>query len=253
MNRAPVVREVPLSAIETPIGGTSHGVEALAASVRALGLLDSLILAETEEERFRVVAGKRRLGALRLLGCETTTARVYPIGTEPLHLELVAVASNDHRVPVALGERASAVARLVREFDLSPEVLAERLGRSAAWVGRLLVVAQCTGLVREAVDRHLLTNPSSFFYFRSLPEQHQVRLFNEALHHTRPISEGECREAFNKRLRSPHPKDRVLLNLTFSQIQALAELLGVGNVPDTEIKNAVRRKLEKRCESLAAA
>ena len=59
--------------------GADTGIEELAANIKALGLLQNLQVRETESGKFEVVAGKRRLAALKRLAKEKAIAKTEDI------------------------------------------------------------------------------------------------------------------------------------------------------------------------------
>lgn len=120
------------------------GIGELAASIQAHGLLQSLVVREANNGRYAVVAGGRRLRALRQLAkakCIERNAsipcRVVP-ADEASELSL---AENVVRTNMHPADEIEAFARLADEGD-GPEAIAARFGVSATHVIRRLKLAR---------------------------------------------------------------------------------------------------------------
>src|SRR5439155_3856145 len=100
---------------------------ALVDSVRRHGILQPIVVSETLDG-YRLIAGERRVRAAELAGLERIPAIVRP-ADDHAQLEL-ALVENLQRADLAPLEEASAFRRLVDEFGLSHEEVAERMGRS---------------------------------------------------------------------------------------------------------------------------
>ncbi|RYD84322.1 MAG: hypothetical protein EOP84_05795, partial [Verrucomicrobiaceae bacterium] len=76
-------------------------VSALAASINSHGLLQNLAVAATEGGKFSVVAGGRRLAALKMLAKNGAIAKNFPVPCQVVgedHAAETSLAENIHRV-----------------------------------------------------------------------------------------------------------------------------------------------------------
>jgi ParB family chromosome partitioning protein len=122
-------------------------IEDLAASIREHGLLQPLVVRPDPDdgERYLLVAGHRRMAAMRLLAERTepaTTARI-PVLVRNEHADqayVLALVENLQREDLSPREEAEALGRLVRERRWTTRQVAAAVYRSQAYVSRRLRV-----------------------------------------------------------------------------------------------------------------
>jgi len=127
-----------------------EALEALARSIREVGVLQPIVVRRVEEG-YELVAGERRLRAARMAGLATVPAILRTSDdTEALREALI---ENIHRQDLAPLEQASAFQELQDELGVTQEDLAKRLGHSRPHVAntiRLLnLPAEVQGLLGE--------------------------------------------------------------------------------------------------------
>ena len=128
------------------------GIGELAASIQAHGLLQSLVVREADKGRYAVVAGGRRLRALRQLAKTKCIERNAPIPCRIVPADEAAelsLAENVVRTNMHPADEIEAFARLTEEGD-GPEAIAARFGVSAAHVARRLKLARVSPRLIEA-------------------------------------------------------------------------------------------------------
>ena len=102
MQTIPLTQLVP-SAQNVRKTGTKDGIEALAASIAAHGLLQNLQVRPAKGGSYEVVAGGRRLAALKLLAKQKQIAADYPVPCRALDGEdatEISLAENEMRLPM---------------------------------------------------------------------------------------------------------------------------------------------------------
>jgi ParB family chromosome partitioning protein len=112
----------------------------LVESVRAHGILQPLV-ARKRGRQYELIAGERRLMAARQAGLATVPMAVRE-ATDREMLEL-ALVENLQRESISAAEAAEAYARLINEFEMTQEEVAQRVGKSRATVSntvRLLML-----------------------------------------------------------------------------------------------------------------
>jgi DNA modification methylase len=125
---------------------TLKGVEELAGSIARIGQLNAIIL----DKENNLIAGRRRLEALRLLGRETILARYFE-ALDTSEKRLVELDENLRRVDLSWQENAAAVLELhelqtARSPTWSQGDTAEYCGLSAATVSNSILVGQALRL-----------------------------------------------------------------------------------------------------------
>jgi ParB family chromosome partitioning protein len=164
----------------------------LAESIRAVGVLQPVLLRPTGEGTYELIAGERRWRAARRVGLQSIPALVRETAdTQSLEQALV---ENVHRSDLNPMEEAAAYQQLIEDFSMTHEQVAIRVGRSRASVTNTLRLLQLPPsvqrLVRDrALDmghaRALLASPDRAFQEalakRASAEGLSVRVVEEAV------------------------------------------------------------------------
>ena len=111
------------------------GLQELAASIRAYGILQPLTVRRTEKG-YQLIAGERRLRAARLAGLREVPCLVARVDEQDAGM--LALIENLQRRDLDCFEEAAAIARLIHRYGLSQEQAAEKLGRSQSAVANKL-------------------------------------------------------------------------------------------------------------------
>jgi len=115
-----------------------QSVRQLADEIRAVGLLNPITV-RREGQQYVVVAGHRRLAALRLLGATHVQANVIDGNAQlTAGARLIENLARENLSPV---EEARAVYRMIEQGSQTPDELAARLNRSVQWVNHRLALA----------------------------------------------------------------------------------------------------------------
>jgi ParB family transcriptional regulator, chromosome partitioning protein len=108
----------------------------LADSIRALGILQPLLVRDLGNATFELVAGERRLRAARLAGLESVP--VMTVETDDRGSLERALVENLHREDLNPIEEAEGYRQLIEEAHLTQEELGQRLGRSRVTITNAL-------------------------------------------------------------------------------------------------------------------
>jgi ParB family chromosome partitioning protein len=127
-------------------------IAALAASIQSQGVLQPLLVrpSKTRPEAFELVAGERRLRALKLLGWPQVPVVIRDIPDDGL-LE-AALVENLQREPLTPMEEAEAYRNLLDIHGYTQERLAERLGRDRTTVANMVRLLALPPSLREDLD-----------------------------------------------------------------------------------------------------
>jgi ParB family chromosome partitioning protein len=126
----------------------------LADSIRAQGVLQPLLVRQTGED-FELIAGERRLRAAKLAGLFKIPVMVKDIADESL-LEL-SIIENIQRQDLNPIEEAEAYQRLLEEFGLTQEQIAERVGKNRSTVANFIRLNQLSPDIKASVRDGLLS------------------------------------------------------------------------------------------------
>ena len=130
------------------------GLQELAASIRAYGILQPLTVRRMEKG-YQLIAGERRLRAARIAGLREVPCLVARVDEQDAGM--LALIENLQRRDLDCFEEAAAIARLIHRYGLSQEQAAEKLGRSQSAVANKLRLLRLTEPVREGLRKAGLT------------------------------------------------------------------------------------------------
>ena len=108
----------------------------LAESIRAQGLMQPILARSTAGGRYEIIAGERRWRASQLAGLRDIPVLVKDVGDEvALKMALIENIQREDLNPL---EEAQGLQRLINEFDMTHQGVAEAVGRSRAAVSNIL-------------------------------------------------------------------------------------------------------------------
>ena len=121
----------------------------LAASIRAQGLMQPLLVRAVDRDSYELIAGERRWRAAQMAGLAEVPALVREVPDEAaLALSLI---ENIQREDLNAMEEAAGVQRLVDEFGMTHERAADAIGRSRSATTNLLRLLKLAKPVQEMV------------------------------------------------------------------------------------------------------
>ena len=121
----------------------------LTASIRELGVLQPILVRQISDDRYAMIAGERRWRAAKRAGLQFIPVIVRQVNDE-LTLEH-ALVENLHRDDLNPLEEAAAYQQLVEDFDLTQEEVAHKVGKSRSAVANLLRLFQLPPQVQRLV------------------------------------------------------------------------------------------------------
>ena len=124
-------------------------LENLAGSIREHGVIQPLIVSPGKNGIYVLIAGERRLQASRKAGLKTVPV-VIRHATDQQLLEL-ALIENLQRADLNAIEEAEAYQNLAKEFRMSHETIAERVGKSRVAVTNTLRLLDASAAVKQAL------------------------------------------------------------------------------------------------------
>ena len=154
------LQEVPLAEVRpNPFQPRKEfGEEALSSlvdSIRAVGVLQPVLLRPLEGGGFELIAGERRCRAARRAGLQTIPALVQDV-SDATSLEQ-ALIENIQREQLNVLDEAAAYQQLIEEFSLTHDEVARRVGRSRVAVTNALRLFQLPLPVQRLVRDERLT------------------------------------------------------------------------------------------------
>ena len=153
-------------------------LENLAASIREHGVIQPLIVSPGKNGVFTLIAGERRLQAARKAGLKTVPV-VIRHATDQQLLEL-ALIENIQRADLNAIEEAEAFQHLAKEFKLSHETIAARVGKSRSAVTNTMLLLDSPAAVKQAIVDGRITEGHARA-MRTLPVKAQEDLLKQII------------------------------------------------------------------------
>ena len=113
-----------------------EALQELAASIRAQGVMQPIVLRSVGENRYEIIAGERRWRATQLAGLDKIPCVIKEVNDEAA--VAMSLIENIQREDLNPMEEALALQRLIEEFDLTHQQVAEAVGKSRAAVSNFL-------------------------------------------------------------------------------------------------------------------
>lgn len=115
---------------------SSQALEELASSIKAQGIIQPIVVRKVGEQSFEIIAGERRWRAAKQAELSTVPCLVKEVADEAAIA--IALIENIQREDLNAMEEAIALQRLLNEFDLTHQEVADAVGKSRTTVSNLL-------------------------------------------------------------------------------------------------------------------
>ena len=129
---------------------SQDALEELANSIRAQGVIQPIVVRPLGEQSFEIIAGERRWRASQLARLEVVPCIVKDVPDEAA--VAIALIENIQREDLNAIEEAVALQRLLTEFELTHQQVAEAVGKSRTTVTNLLRLNQLNDDVKRFVE-----------------------------------------------------------------------------------------------------
>lgn len=164
-------------------------LEELAASIREYGVLQPLLVKPLTEGKYELIAGERRLRASKLAGLKTVPVLVRSAGPQN-SLEL-ALIENVQREDINALECARAYRRLIDEFDLTQEQVAERVGKSRTTIANTVRLLKLPRKIQEGLEAGRISEGHARALLAFETEPQQLAVYEQILDRGLTVREVE--------------------------------------------------------------
>ena len=133
---------------------SEEALAALADSIREHGVLQPIVVV-AEGNKYKIVAGERRYRASKMAGLEKIPAIIRTLDAQnQLELSIIEKAQREDLNAIVM---ATAYAKLKNQFNLQPEEIAKRVGKSTSSVINTMRLLNLPDEVKHAMVEHKLT------------------------------------------------------------------------------------------------
>lgn len=148
------VDEIVANKFQPRVEFNDDALEDLMESIKQFGVLQPILVRRLNKE-YELIAGERRLRASKLAGLDTIPAIIR----EYTDTEITAIAliENLQREDLTAIEEALAYSKLLTEFGLTQEELAQKVGRSRSHIANFIRLLNLPSKIQQYVSRGTLS------------------------------------------------------------------------------------------------
>ncbi len=151
---------------------SQKSLEELAESIKEVGLIQPITVRRAGVNGYELVAGERRLRASKMAGLETIPAII--ITSSEKDSAVMAMIENLQREDLHYLEEAKGYLALIRDYGLTQEELAKRIGKSQSTIANKIRLLRLSDEIKNALIKNNLTERHARCLLR-LPEE-ELRL-----------------------------------------------------------------------------
>lgn len=161
----------------------------LAASIKEFGVLQPLLVRPLTEGQYELIAGERRLRASKLAGLKTVPVLIRSANSQ-VSLEL-AIIENVQREDINALESAKAYRRLMDEFGLTQEQVAERVGKSRTGVANTVRLLRLPRRIQAGLEEGRISEGHARALLAFETEPQQLAIYEQILERGLTVREVE--------------------------------------------------------------
>lgn len=187
------LRQIPIHALQPgKYQPRSHmdadALTQLAASIRAQGVVQPIVVRPIDDDRYEILAGERRWRAAQQAGLNEVPALIRDVPDQ--NALAIALIENIQREDLNPLEEATGLQRLIKEFDLTHQAAAEAIGRSRSAATNMLRLLQ----LAPEVQAYLINGQLDMGHARALlalPRTAQLELAAQVVRRKLTVRETE--------------------------------------------------------------
>lgn len=182
-------------------------LDELAASIRAVGIIQPLTLRKVADDKYQIIAGERRFRASKLAGLTAVPAYVRDAGDESM-LEL-ALIENIQRYNLDPIEEALSYQRLIEECSLTQENMADRVGKKRSTITNYLRLLKLPAEIQVGLRERKISMGHARAIINVDDQATQIMLYEQTLQYEYSVRKVEelVRE-FNGEKPEDDPSDK---------------------------------------------
>lgn len=159
---------------------SDFSMDELVKSVKEYGIIQPLIVTQSSDNSYELISGERRLRAAKTVGLKEILCIVRDASEQKkLGMALVENLQRENLNPM---ETSSAYYRLVDEFGLSQEEVADKMGKSRSAVSNSLRLLSLPKEIQEALQDGRLTEGHAKYLLGIEGAEKQSMLFRNIIH-----------------------------------------------------------------------
>jgi ParB family chromosome partitioning protein len=170
-------------------------IDELSQTIRTHGIIQPIVV-RVRNNAFELIAGERRLRAVKKLGMDTIPAIIRDFNDS--QAASIALIENLQREGLTAIEEAAAYQQLIEIHDLTQESLAQRLGKSQSTIANKIRLLHVSDPVKTALMERKITERHARALLALDQEDDQVKILEEIIHKELNVKQTETRIHFLK-------------------------------------------------------
>ncbi|MDM8538410.1 ParB/RepB/Spo0J family partition protein [Desulfobacterales bacterium HSG17] len=160
----------------------------LSQSIQEQGIIQPLVVRQNTDG-YELVAGERRLRAAKMAGLTQVPVIIRDLSNAKL-LEM-SIVENIQREDLNPMEESEAYYRLMAEFDLTQELVSERVGKSRSAVANYLRLRQLPEQIRESISNNTLSLGHAKVLLGADTPENQIEAWGQVISNKLSVRETE--------------------------------------------------------------
>ncbi|MBP1994604.1 nucleoid occlusion protein [Paenibacillus eucommiae] len=170
-------------------------IDELSQTIRTHGIIQPIVV-RVRNNSFELIAGERRLRAVKKLGMDTIPAIIRDFNDS--QAASIALIENLQREGLTAIEEAAAYQQLIELHDLTQESLAQRLGKSQSTIANKIRLLHVSEPVKNALMERKITERHARALLALSEEELQVKVLEEIILKELNVKQTETRINFLK-------------------------------------------------------
>ncbi len=132
-----------------------EALQELSASIKEQGVIQPITVRKTSDNKLQLISGERRCKAARMAGLDNIPA--YIVAAEDHAILEMAIVENIQRENLNPIEIALGYKQLVQNYNLTQEMLSDRLGKSRSSIANYMRLLNLPGEIQIALRQEVIT------------------------------------------------------------------------------------------------
>ena len=185
----------------------------LAESIKSSGVLQPVTVRETDDGKFELIAGERRLRAAKEAGLETLPVYILSVDADVEMMEY-ALIENVQRVDLNPLEEAEGYAILSGKYGLSQDKIAQRIGKSRSAIANSLRLLKLPPEIKSSVKSGKISVGHARAILGLKKTLQMMTLFQKIIHEKLSVRKTEdlVKKYTDSSTKKPHKVKRILFS-----------------------------------------
>jgi ParB family chromosome partitioning protein len=215
------VSQVQASRLQPRLNFSQEKIQELANSIREKGVIQPVLVRAAGVDQYELIAGERRLRAVKHLGLTEIPAIVRRVADADL-LEM-SIIENIQREELNAVEEAKAYRRLAQEFGLTQDTIANRVGKDKSSISNLLRLLNLPEKIQDYLSKEFITFGHAKAILSLTDAKRQITFCEQIIERNLSVRQAEI--AAGQRLHPKRKAARVGAPAADSHIRDLEERL----------------------------